>query len=582
MNNKNNNKDTPTTTPVITNLTVDSKSSFVLNPRLDNNSSKNNSINMNGSNDSKMNINAKSFEPTTTASTATTTVATTTTKKIESNSTQHGNVNLNTPQPKNFDSVSELSTTSTMCSNPSLPSYNISKANSNGSELPSSSTDSSTLFDFDNSNILNMEAYNTLIKNSNTNHNNINFTHSLDNSKYNYCASPSSSNNSRGPSMDPINNIMERNESNDFRQTEMIKGQITEDSVNHNLMNRTINNHSNDFIYYNNSVQSTNPINNGMNMSMYYSSLNPLINVNNNSNSQLNSQISSSKYSSLSVYSTMDSIDKSTPNTPNSIINSPCPMNASVIPSSSYMNEQDHSFTNPNYSMGTNVNWIKHHSSLDKLNMMKMAGNGMNFNPSDTISDVSTINKMKISNSMDDYSFSMLPQNLHNINKSNSVNHPIIPNQMKTMNHSEPLVERDRNNFPLNYYSMMNGSIDNHRSLVSNPNFMNTNLSCNNVNDTFSTNENDDYLIYKEKDVDMERAKLFSAFANPKFHHMNDYLRTVQNYNTNEVLNNSSMNTRLQEKDAMTAAAVNMNMLQASFSNNNQYRKSKFFFIVLY
>ncbi|OUM61089.1 hypothetical protein PIROE2DRAFT_62732 [Piromyces sp. E2] len=574
----------------------------------------------NTSNDSKMNINAKSFEPTTT----TTTTIITTNKKIESTALQSTNhINHNTPQLQNFDtSISDLSTTSTtttLYSNSSLPPYNTSNGISNGTsssnELlplppppPSSSIiDHHPLYDFDHSTLLNMEAYNTLIKNNNTNshnnHSNV-ILSSLETSKYKYCASPSSSNNSHGQIVDSVNPLMDKHESSDPSQTETVKGQITEDPTHNNVMNNTIqNNHSNDFIYFNNSVQPTsnlmtnhNPSNNGMTLPIYYSSLNPLMNLGNNNinnNSNNNSRIgsqqpssSSSQYSTLSIYSGMDSIDKSMPNTPNSLINSnsPCPGNGSTIPPS-YRNEQDHlSFSTnpPNFMMGTHTTWIKPQSSFYPVNTTKMnsggsgggSGSGMNFNSSEKVNEGSTmLHKMKISNSFDDYLFSLLPQNLQNINKSNSINHPIISSQMKHTTQSEPMVEKEMNPFPLNYYRRINGSEDNHGPVPvpvpSHSNFLNSNLH---GSDSFSTCENDDYFLFKEKDVDMERAKLFSAFANPKFHAMNDYLKNISGHGSGEGLN-LPMNSRFNGKDPMTANSLNMNMLQTSFSNDNQYPK---------
>ena len=254
LSNINTNKDSPTT-PTISNISFDTKSFLLNNTTNINTNSKGNNgtivnrnISNNSSKDSKMNINAKAFEPS---------------KKANSNHSTHGS----TPQPKSFDNYSDNSTTSTLFSNSStFPTQNNSNGGSS-SEVHSSTTSMTTLnessgggsgggsggpFDYSNPNLLNLEVYHSYLRNTTNPTNNTSSTghghghgHGnngpLENLTYGFCASPTGSiSNNYGPFPDYLhinttsssggngssNSIERINE----HRTELTQSKLTEDA----------------------------------------------------------------------------------------------------------------------------------------------------------------------------------------------------------------------------------------------------------------------------------------------------------------------------------------------------------------
>ncbi|ORX45389.1 hypothetical protein BCR36DRAFT_406018 [Piromyces finnis] len=601
--------DTPTTTSsLISNLTYDSQSSILLNSRLNNNSSMNGITINNHSNDSKMNINAKSFEPT---------IANTITNKLDNDILQNTNtINLIPSQYKNFDNLSELSSTSTLYSNPSLSSFNNHNPNnhshnsvyksgefcsSSSFSSSSSSTENCALFDYNDSNILNTEAYNTLINNnSKNNYTNSNLSQLLDNLNFNYCASLP---NGHGQTIENTN-IINNNGSEGHHQTEITKNPMTEDTINVNLINKVINNRSNDNIYASNNPSQTIHSNfntNNTNLNQYLTPLNLFMNINSNGKSHYTNQSSSSSSSSLSSSTTLpypslsmnnkiDYPNKSTPNTPSSLKSSPTfPMKNNTSISTSYrMNQNLKNLPPSNINNFTTISsdsdWIKYRSSsssssssssLDKLNRIKTVGNDLQYSPNYKVNVGPMMNTMKVSNSIDDYPFSMLPQNFQN-NSNNPISHnshPANVNQMKPMENAEPPVEKEMNVFPPSqYYPTMNDTIEDYHSIASSDsNFMNTHLNDNTINNPFG---NDDCLLFNKKGRNIENIKLFSAFVNPKFQQINNYFKSIQNHNTtNTEITNNLINNEFNRKDTMMSNAINMTTPHPSFSNNNSYPK---------
>jgi len=157
---------TPTSTPKATKLTFDSKSNYLLNgnsetpnmSRLSTNSNDNSNLNTNKSStgvssnvnvnivavkDSKMNVNAKAFEP-----------------SIKNKLISSLQNTISTPQQKNGDNFSDLSTGSTLYSNTStLPLNNSGNVSGSNSSEIFPTSEMQTLFDYDNPNFISMKIY---------------------------------------------------------------------------------------------------------------------------------------------------------------------------------------------------------------------------------------------------------------------------------------------------------------------------------------------------------------------------------------------------------------------------------------
>jgi len=109
----------------------------------------------------------------------------------------------------------------------------------------------------------------------------------------------------------------------------------------------------------------------------------------------------------------------------------------------------------------------------------------------------------------------------------------VIENTLPHNFSQESFLSNSRNNHGMNGQPFSNAF--RHWSSSSLPPTLNeeVNAFITNTNDTSYTKDtsiNDEYLIYKDKDVDIERAKLFGAFINPKFHQMNDYFKSIHKH----------------------------------------------------
>jgi len=55
--------------------------------------------------------------------------------------------------------------------------------------------------------------------------------------------------------------------------------------------------------------------------------------------------------------------------------------------------------------------------------------------------------------------------------------------------------------------------------------------------------ESEDYLLYKTNDIDTEKAKLYSAFTNPKFIQVSEYFKSIQKPHSREILGSNAVTT---------------------------------------